>query len=185
MSDEVKKKNWFARHKVISVILGLVVIGIIASAAGGSKNNQSSSSKGGNASNTSSTSCSPGPCANAGGFTVSVSGLNRNTPSNNEFSQPEQGNHFVSMQVTMKNGTKDSKSANPFDFKLRDAQGQEHDIAFATAAGCDTWQAVDLAAGATLGPKPLCFEASGDPSAKLTLLWSPGFFSSQEQIPLQ
>lgn len=30
-----KSKNWFARHKVLSVILGLFVLGAIASAAGG------------------------------------------------------------------------------------------------------------------------------------------------------
>lgn len=30
-----QKKNWFVRHKVLSVIMGLVLVGIIASAAGG------------------------------------------------------------------------------------------------------------------------------------------------------
>ncbi len=37
MSDQAKKKNWFARHKIMSVILGLIVIGVITSAAGGNK----------------------------------------------------------------------------------------------------------------------------------------------------
>jgi septal ring-binding cell division protein DamX len=43
MADKETKKNWFARHKVLTVILALVVIGVIASAAGGG--NKSSDTK--------------------------------------------------------------------------------------------------------------------------------------------
>jgi hypothetical protein len=39
-----KQKNWFARHKVLTVILALVVIGAIAAAAGGGKSSKSGSS---------------------------------------------------------------------------------------------------------------------------------------------
>lgn len=49
---EKKQGNWFGRHKVLSVMLGLVVLGIIASAASGgtdtntsTNNNTSSNSK--------------------------------------------------------------------------------------------------------------------------------------------
>ena len=34
MNENAKKKNWFARHKVMSVILGVIVVVVIASAAG-------------------------------------------------------------------------------------------------------------------------------------------------------
>ncbi len=37
---EEKKKNWFARHKVLTVIIGLVGIIIIAGAAGGDKSTE-------------------------------------------------------------------------------------------------------------------------------------------------
>ena len=89
------------------------------------------------------------------------------------------------MQVTLHNGSSDKKSANPFDFKLRDSNGQEQHIAFSIDPACGTWQAVDLAPGASLGPKPLCFEASGTPDKALTVIWSPGFFSSEGREPLQ
>jgi len=36
MSDQQKQRNWFARHKVLTVILALVVVCIIGGAAGGS-----------------------------------------------------------------------------------------------------------------------------------------------------
>jgi hypothetical protein len=37
-------KNWFARHKVLTVILAFVVIGVIAAAAGGGKSDPSTTS---------------------------------------------------------------------------------------------------------------------------------------------
>lgn len=49
MADKENKKNWFARHKVLTVILAIIVIGVIASAAGGG-------SKSGNTKTTDSTS---------------------------------------------------------------------------------------------------------------------------------
>lgn len=39
-----EKKNWFKRHKILTAILIVVVIGIVASAAGGSKTDKSSGS---------------------------------------------------------------------------------------------------------------------------------------------
>jgi len=91
----------------------------------------------------------------------------------------------VALQATLHNGSSDAKSANPFDFKLRDSKGQEHNIAFNTDPACGIWQAVDLAKAASLGPKAMCFEAAGDAAAPLTVIWSPGFFSSKVEIPLQ
>lgn len=45
MKDKTKQqKNWFVRHKVWSVILGLIVISVISSAAGGGKTNTSTNS---------------------------------------------------------------------------------------------------------------------------------------------
>lgn len=43
MSEE-KQSNWFRRHKVLSVLLGLFILGIIASASGGSKTDSNSQS---------------------------------------------------------------------------------------------------------------------------------------------
>jgi uncharacterized protein DUF4352 len=127
--------------------------------------------------------CSPQPCASGYSLTVHISGLNRNEPLG--FFKPEAGNHLVLMQMTMHNdGGQDAKSINPFDFKLRDTAGVAHSVTFSDAPGCDLWSGVELAPGATYGPKPLCFEASGDPTGSLTLLWSPGLFSATQEIRL-
>jgi hypothetical protein len=45
MSDEAPKKSWFARHKILTVIGALILIGIIGGAAsGGSKSDTSQQS---------------------------------------------------------------------------------------------------------------------------------------------
>lgn len=45
MAKNEGKKNWFARHKVMTVILGFVVIAVIASAAGGGSKSNSNTTK--------------------------------------------------------------------------------------------------------------------------------------------
>jgi len=48
MSKDKKDGNWFKRHKILTVILAIILIGVIASAAGGgkSKTNSSATSNG-------------------------------------------------------------------------------------------------------------------------------------------
>jgi hypothetical protein len=45
MSKNEDKKNWFARHKVLAVMLGFVVIAVIASAAGGGSKSNNNATK--------------------------------------------------------------------------------------------------------------------------------------------
>jgi hypothetical protein len=178
----VQKKAGRGRNFAVGCLALLILVAVIAVLSSGNKPTTGAGGAGAGA--TATTSCSPKPCANADGFTLSVSGLERDLPAG-EFSKPEAGNHFVLMYVTMHNGSNDKRSANPFLFSLRDSQGQEHPITFSMDPKCGTWQAVDLAPGASLGPKPLCFEASGTPSSPLTLIWTPEFFRSKVEIPLQ
>lgn len=175
------QKNWFKRHKIITALGAIILVGVIV----GAGNSGDMGTKGGSSNTIKTADCGVAPCADANGFTINVSGVNRNLISSNPYTQPEAGNHFVSLQVLLKNGTNSPKSANPFDFQLKDSQGQIHTIAFAVAPECESWQAVNLAAGAILGPKSLCFNAAGDIAAPLSLVWSPGFFSASKDIPLQ
>jgi hypothetical protein len=198
-----QKKGHLLRNSGIGCVglIGLLVfVGILGNALGGSTSGKNPSASGGGTTLASAgpaatpkttvpatapaTGCAPKPCASAFSLTVHISGLNRNAPLG-MFIQPEAGNHLVLMQMTMHNdGGRDTKNANPFDFRLRDASGLTHDITFSDAPGCDTWSSVDLAPGATLGPKPLCFEAAGDPNGNLSLVWSPSIFSSPQEIHL-
>jgi hypothetical protein len=118
-------------------------------------------------------SCSA-PCGNANGYTLTINTANRNAPTD-EFSKPEPGNHLVIVTMTFLNGSNDTQRPDTFCCKLMDSLGVTRTEAFSIATGCESWQGVELARGASLGPRNMCFEAGGDPSAPLTLIWSPSF----------
>jgi hypothetical protein len=120
----------------------------------------------------SSPTCSPMPCGYADGTIVSFSAVNPDAPPG-AFVLPE-GYHLVLMQITMFNGSSETRNVSPSDFELHDATGFMRGAEFPNVPGCDSWQAADVAPGASLGPKPLCFEAAGDPRGLLSLEWSPG-----------
>jgi hypothetical protein len=130
-------------------------------------------------------SCSPSPCANYKGYVLIVSGIIRNAPAG-EFSKPESGNHFVIVYLNFKNGSNDNQRPDTFCCKLTDSVGVTRDQSFSAVGvpGCESWQGVELATGASLGPKSLCFEAGGDPSAPLTLVWSPSFGAPDFKIKI-
>jgi hypothetical protein len=143
--------------------IALVVIIIVAISAGLSKATQPTAGN---------TNCSPAPCGNDSGFSVTVSNIQRSLPAG-QFLQPEAGNHYVKVDVTFRNTDSSEHNANPLNFVLKDATGVKHTVTISDAAGCSVWEAVNLTQGATLGPKSLCFEAAGDPTGKLTLVWTP------------
>ena len=63
------KKNWFARHKVVSVILAVILIATIAGAAGGdSKSGTSSADKAKTDNKTATTTAKVGEAARDGQF---------------------------------------------------------------------------------------------------------------------
>jgi hypothetical protein len=127
--------------------------------------------------------CSPAPCADDGsGFQVFVDAVNRSL-SMNPVDQPTNGNHIVQVTAHFRNTASVTKPANPLDFTLRDAAGLEHRLVLGVGAQCGVFEATYLAGGSTLGPKVMCFEASGDSQGKLTLLWSPATHQLAIDIP--
>lgn len=121
------------------------------------------------------------PCANAGGFKVMVSDFRFNVSSGNQFIEPEDGNVFVTLDVTFANGTSSTKTASPFDFRLEDGAGVIQSTELLSP--CDIWSSAMLTAGGSLGPKCLGFEATANEPTGLTLEWKPGLFTTYE-IPL-
>ena len=92
------------------------------------------------------------------------------------FVQPEAGNVFVTVDVAFLNKTSQEQHANPLEFVLRDATGVKHSVEFSMSA-CETWSAVNLTSGASLGPKCLAFQAAAGKPAGLKLVWSPRLFA--------
>ncbi len=121
--------------------------------------------------------------ANLNGYELKVTEVVRNAPAN-EFSKPDAGNHFVKVTVSFINNSSDKQHPDTFCCKLKDSTGITHTSDY-SATGCDLWEGVDIAKGAALGPRPVCFQAAGDPNAPLFLIWSPSFGSSDVEIALQ
>jgi hypothetical protein len=169
-------KKPFYKRPLPLTCLGVVVLLIIIIIAISAAANKAIQPTAGNAY------CSPTPCGQYAGLTVNVLDVNRNAPAD-EFSHPEAGNHFVKLDVQFKSAADGETHANPLQFVLLDPAGVKHSTTVISAAGCQIWSAVNLTKGAQLGPKPLCFEASGDLNGKLTLVWTPGL--SDVNIPLQ
>jgi len=113
--------------------------------------------------------CSPQPCANADGWNVYVSDLNKNAQSS---IPPEAGNVFVTMSVSFKNDTSQEQHANPTEFVLKDSTGVKHALTYTPA--CPTWEPVNLTKGASFGPRCVAFQAKAGDDA-LVLTWTTVF----------
>lgn len=120
-----KQGNWFARHKVLTVILVFIVLGVIVSAAGGSKTNSNDTTD--NKTDSAKTD-DPAKVAKIGEaaqdgkfeFTVNSSECGKTSVGANEFLTSQAQGQFCLVDVTVKNigseaQTYDSSSQYLFD----------------------------------------------------------------------
>jgi hypothetical protein len=169
-----QEKRHGLRNAGVGVLgcIGLAVIGILGLAAVGTWLGGGTSGSGAHP-----TPCSPKPCASADGIVVTFSGLNIDAPSGAHVLP--KGYHLVIVEMTVLNGSRDTRRVSPYDFKLHDAAGWLDAVAFSDAPSCNAWPAMDVVEDGLFGPKPLCFDAHDDPSDLLSLEWSPGGSSAQ------
>lgn len=121
-----KSTNWFVRHKVLSVILGFIVIAVIASAAGGgSKSNTSSNSS--KSSSSKAETAKIGQAANDGKFEFTVKGIEcGKTSVGSQYLTKEAQGQFCLLSVTVKNIGDEAQSLFSTNQKLLNAQGQQY-----------------------------------------------------------
>lgn len=120
------------------------------------------------------TSCSPRPCADAGGYTMHVTSV-------------ERGDGIVRLQVSFRVDGRSHMHAQPADFTLKEG-GRTYHPYFDAGAGCAEWPRTQIADRASLGPRAVCFEP-GSTAGRLTLNWNPDlgvseYFSSGYDVPL-
>lgn len=128
MSDT--KKSWFARHKIMTVILAFIAIGVIASAAGGGSkptgNNQSSSSS--KSDSKQPTAIKVGEAARDGKFEFTVKSIECGKPSvgtNQYLTKTAQGQYCL-LNVSVKNIGDEKQSLFSANQKLLDAANKEY-----------------------------------------------------------
>lgn len=121
------------------------------------------------------------PCADDDGWIAEITKVKYGVSSGNEFTTPEPGNVFVTMDVTFVNKTTSSHSASDFDFKLESAGVSRNTEIIGP---CESWSPVDVRQGASYGPKCLAFQAKSGSRSGLTVIWEPSLFSQPYEIPV-
>lgn len=183
MAKDKSDKNWFARHKFLTVVIVVIAIGVFASALGGddqaTKVGQSATTTGTtDTKKVEKTVFKPGDKIAFDGKEVIVAVPERNWNSGNQFIAPQSGNEFVKVQVTLTNNSDSEAMYNTFDWKLQDSKGVIKDVATAAFGVDGALDSGSLAPGGTVSGF-LVFEVpAGD--KELTLRYSPSFWSNKK-----
>lgn len=169
--------GWFKKHKVMSVILGLIVLGVIGSAmGGGNSGNTSSSGSNSSTKQPEKTEFAVAETATIGDQSVTVSKITRDYQTGNQFAKAETGKEFVVVEVLLQNNGKSQIDFNTFDFQMQDSNGVLKGEDF-TALSENKLNSGNLAAGGKVTGN-LAFQVpKGD--AGLKLVFKPSFWSNK------
>lgn len=109
---------------------------------------------------------------------VTVTDLQRNWNSGNEYSQPDSGNEFVNVKVSIENNSDGQISYNTFDWKIKNSDGMITDVDMETYGLDGSLESGELAPGGKVSGT-LVFQApSGDEG--LALQYSPSFWTDKK-----
>lgn len=134
MAKDKSERNWFGRHKIITGLLILIVIGAVAGASGGNttKTTDSNTTSGANnqpAAKTEAKVAKIGEAANDGKFEFTVSGIKCGTPSVSDSSgyvtRTAQGQYCL-LSISIKNIGDKQQLFSESDQKLLNAGNQEY-----------------------------------------------------------
>lgn len=102
--------------------------------------------------------CSPAPCADAGGYTMHVD-------------RAWSSGGLLHLQVSFTVQGRRNMHAVPDDFRLGTGSSSERPW-FDAGAGCPQWPSTSIPDGGRLGPRPLCFRDRSN-APPFTLNWNP------------
>lgn len=174
-------KNWFARHKVLTVILAVVVIGGIAGAMGGSKNDTVTNTGSNNSTQTDKaeekTEFKVGETATFDDKSITVTDVQRNYSTGNQFAQPESGKEFVIVTVNIVNNSSSTLDYNTYEFKVQDSNGVQQNEAL-TALSEGKLNSGSLAKGGKVTGK-LAYEVPKDDAGLKLLYQNFSFFDNK------
>lgn len=131
-------RNWFVKHKVITGILILIVIGIIASAGGNKSEKVAKQDDSTKVAATEAKSETPAPkevksykvgdSVKLGGAVVTVNKIEAST--GGQFSKPQEGNVWLNLNITIENTeAKDQYITTMGQMFLRDGDGNSYQVA--------------------------------------------------------
>ena len=171
-------RNFFARHKIITGILVIFVLGIIGTAAGGSGNQQAQPATSQNATSTTGKESerqqfSVGDKVDTGDIILTVTDVTKSWEGET-FDTPKEGNTYTIIELALKNQSDQEVSVpSNSEFQLEDANGAIYDPAW--LSGLDMKKLSDinaLSAGGTAEAN-LIFEVDQEALSEMTLQYEP------------
>lgn len=122
------KKNWFARHKILTVVLAIVAVGIIAGAAGGGGADTNSKGDSAKADNKTAIAIKVGEAARDGKFEFVVKSIEcgKATVGANEYLTKTAQGQYCLLNVSVKNIGNEKQSLFSANQKLLDAANKEY-----------------------------------------------------------
>ncbi len=97
-----------------------------------------------------------------------------------DFESPSEGNEFVIVHVAIENNGEDEISYNPFNFKMKNSDGQIEDEGMLIVDSDTSLSSGDLAPGGNVSGT-LSFEQPKDDDG-LELIFEPGFWGTDEIV---
>ena len=176
---EKNGKPWYKKFWVWLLIIVVVIIG--ASAAGGNKNDTATNT--GNNTNSQDnkqeekTEFKVGETATFDDKSITVSNVERNYDTGNQFAQPESGKEFVVVTVGIANNSDTTLDYSTFEFKMQDSNGVQQNEAI-TALSQGKLNSGSLAKGGKVSGK-LAYEVPKNDAALKLLYQNFNFFNNQ------
>lgn len=174
-----QSKPWYKKWWVWLIII-IVLIG--AGGAAGNKDNTATNS--GSASNSTETKKAEektefkvGETASFDNKTITVTDVQRNYDTGNQFAQPESGKEFVIVTVKITNDSDKTLDYNTYEFKMQDSNGVQQNEAI-TALSEGKLNSGSLAAGGKVTGK-LAYEVPKDDTGLKLLYQNFSFFDNK------
>jgi len=171
-------KAWYKKWWVWVLIV--IVLAAIGGATGGNKSNiATNAGSNGNQSNKTEekTEFKVGETASFDDKSITVTDIQRNYDTGNQFAKPESGKEFVIVTVNIVNNSSSSLDYNTFEFKMQDSNGVQQSEAF-TALSEGKLNSGSLAKGGKVTGK-LAYEVPKDDAGLKLLYQNFSFFNNK------
>lgn len=174
-----ESKPWYKKWWV-----WLIIVIILIGAGGAAGNKDKTATNSGSASNSTETKKAEektefkvGEAASFDNKTITVTDVQRNYDTGNQFAQPESGKEFVIVTVKITNDSDKTLDYNTFEFKMQDSNGVQQNEAL-TALSEGKLNSGSLAAGGKVTGK-LAYEVPKDDAGLKLLYQNFSFFDNK------
>ena len=184
MKKDTASKNWFSKHKVLAgiiIVIALVVISSALSTKSEPTVTNSSSESSTQTSEPQKTEFNINETVSFDDRELTVTQIQRNFQTGNQFSQPEAGNEFVVVSAELTTNASPEMTFNPYDFKLQDSNGVQKSLSFVVSIE-NQLDSGTLAPGGKVSGN-IAFEIPQDDSG-LKLIYSGSLFGQTITINL-